>query len=272
MTSNSIKIIILLNLIAFILLSITYYFAFDIQWGVSKVAITWGVPTLIAALITLVAGLYTWKTKTLKWGFSGLAVAVIAAIYTSIILCSFSYVLLPSNNEIEQGETNVVEHSILKLVLSDISDNSKGNHYIVVTPETTLPSFEYTSIKENLAKYNYEFTYLIKLLSEKNQLKERLSINSSIDNGYYIDYDEFFSRYFDNNGNGYLRTNIFRPQVSEFVEVSLPVYDSTTGYVLVYVGKTNNSTNQFGGSGSIYVYKYLDGKLDYIDISPIWIK
>jgi hypothetical protein len=263
---------VIINLFASIALFITYYFAFDIQWGISKSAITWGIPTLIASLITLAAGLYTWKTKVSRWGFSGLAVAAIAAIYTSIILCSFSYVLLPSNNEIEQEETNIVEHSILKLVLSDISDNNKGNHYIVVTPETASPSFEYTTIKEYLAKYNYDFTYLIELFSEKNQLKNRLSINSSIDNGYYIDYDAIFSRYFDNSGNGYLRTNIFRPQVSKFVEVSLPAYDSTTGYVLIYVGETNNSTNQFGGSGSIYVYKYLDGKLNYIDIVPIWIK
>jgi hypothetical protein len=58
------------------------------------------------------------------------------------------------------------------------------------------------------------------------------------------------------------------PSSAGMTEVSIPAYDSVTGYMLISVG------TQFGylaGSGDIYVYKYEAGRLIYINRIGTWI-
>jgi hypothetical protein len=268
------KLIILtsLNLLASLLLFIIYFFRFDIQWGFYAESLTWGLPILLGAVITLAAGLYTWKTKLFKWGLSGLGAAAIAGIYTAVMLISFSYVMLPGYDVNEQGDVDTTENTILSLVLADIADRFEDGKYIVVDANTTYRDIEATRVNEYLKEQQHsDFTNLISLLSENNREQHRLAIDSSIENGYYIDHNEIFFRHFTNS-SGYLRTNIFHPQVSSFVKISLLAFEDVPGYVLVYIESTSNILFRYGGGSVIHLYEYSGGELTLIDLVPIAIK
>jgi hypothetical protein len=265
-------ILIVLNLLASLLLFIIYFFRFDIQWGFYAESLTWGLPILLGAFITLAAAIYTWKTKLFKWAVSGLGAAAIAGIYTAVMLISFSYLMLPGYDVNEQGDVDTTENTIMSLVLDDISDSLEDNKYIVVDADTTYRDIEATRVNEYLKEQqHYDFTNLVSQLSENNREQYRLAIGSSIENGYYIDHDEIFFRHFTNS-SGYLRTNIFHPQVSSFVKVSMPVYEDATGYVLVYIESTSNILFRYGGGSVIHLYEYSEGELTLIGLVPIAIK
>ena len=265
-------ILIVLNLAASLLLFIIYLFRFDIQWGLSVQSLTWGLPILLGAVITLAAGLYTWKTKLFKCAFSGLGAAAIAGIYTAVMLISFSYVMLPGYDVNEPEDVNTTENTILSLVLADIADRFEDGKYIVVDANTKYRDIEATRVNEYLQEQQHsDFTNLISLLSENNREQHRLAIDSSIENGYYIDHNEIFFRHFTNS-SGYLRTNIFHPQVSSFVKISMPAYEPLNGYVLVYIESTSNILFRYGGGSVLHLYEFSGGKLTLVDLVPIAIK
>jgi hypothetical protein len=56
-------ILIVLNLAASLLLFIIYFFRFDIQWGFYAQSLTWGLPILIGAFITLAVAYYKDKAR-----------------------------------------------------------------------------------------------------------------------------------------------------------------------------------------------------------------
>ena len=100
----------------------------------------------------------------------------------------------------------------------------------------------------------------------------RLNINSSVKDGYYVDYDGVFSRYVINDENsGWLRLQIFHPQVWGFSSISLPAYDPESGYVLIYIGNRMNSITHYSGGGDISIYRYIDGELTLLDYMIMWV-
>ena len=266
-------ILIVLNLLASILLFVIYFFRFDIQWGFYAQSLTWGLPILLGAVITLAAGLYTCKTKTFKWAVSGLGAAAIAGIYTAVMLISFSYLMLPGYDVNDQGDVNTTENTILSLVLADIADRFEDGKYIVVDANTTYRDIEAARVNEHLMEqeHYYDFTNLVGLLSENNREQHRLAIGSSIGNGYYVDHNELFSKHYSNT-RGCFTTGILHPQVSSFVKVSMPVYEDATGYVLVYMEFDYNSPFRPGGHTEVHVYTYSDNELTDAGFVPIAIK
>ena len=245
-----------------------YYFTLDIQWGFTTAAFTWGLPIVLASLVSLAAGILTIIKKAWKWGVAGLVVAVMALLYTGIMLHSFSYVLLSPQPEISPATPPSVENQILALALTD---RFKGSDYTVIKPDTNLTLVKAATIKERLAQSGRDYTNLITRFFETNQNTVRLSVSSSIKNGFYIDYEGKFARYFENGGGGWLRLNIFHPQVSSYTKVSFPAYDPETGYVLLYIRRTFNTHSHPGGDGILYVYQYADGKLTLLDFIPLWV-
>lgn len=265
-----------LNLIAFILLAVTYFFGFDIQWGFTASTLVWGLPLLIISLFVLIAGVFTWKKVSWKWGSTGLALMVIAFVYTNVLFNSYSYVLLPAQ---EKHENLSIEDKILSQAVSDrlgAQSGSKENHYTVVYPGTSMPFIDVatktSTIEEFSDKYGYDFTYLITRLVETNRESTRLNIDSSVYDGYYVDYDGVFSRYVTNDEySGWLRLQKFRPQVRGFSSISLPAYDSESGYVLIYTGNRMNSITRYSFGGDISIYRYIDGELIFLDYMILWV-
>lgn len=265
-----------LNFIAFILLAITYFFGFDVQWGFTASTLVWGLPVLIISLFVLIAGVLSWKRVSWKWGSTGLALAIAAFVYICILFNSYSYVLLPT---LAPHENLSIEDKILSQAVSDrlgTQSDVKENHYTVVYSDTSMPFIDIvkktSTIKEFSDKYGYDFTNLLNRLVEINQESTRLNVDSSVHDGYYIDYDGVFSRYVTNDEySGWLRLQMFHPQVWGFSSISLPAYDSESGYVLIYVGNRMNSITHYSSGGDIAIYRYIDGELTFLDYMIMWV-
>jgi hypothetical protein len=250
------------------LLAVLYYFGFDLQWGVTHTALTWGLPLVIASLLALTAGLLALNRKSIRWGIVGLGATVIVFIYYGIILFSFSYVLLLPDGVIEQTNTYPEQNNIIALALSDRFNNGG---YTVINPETTIPDITSDRIDAQLSKQNYDFTNLLSTLFKINRTPVKLNLKSSPREGYYMDYNGMFSRYIDKHGGGWLRWRVFHPQVSGYTQVSLPAYDPQSGYVLIYMQHTRNS-RFFGGGSDIFAYQYKNGELTFIDVVNVSIQ
>lgn len=95
-------------------------------------------------------------------------------------------------------------------------------------------------------------------LIRKNKEAVRLSLKSSPEDGYLIDYDGRFAKYFDQEGGGWEKWYEDNPQAHGSTRVSLPVYDQDTRLVLIYVV---TARHWLSGSGYLILYKYEDGKL-----------
>lgn len=140
-------ILIIANIILFCILGVWYFFAFDIQWGLTWQAFTWGLPLLAAIIIVIVCICKFIKRRKWRWGLSGIGVAVFALIYTIFILVFYSYHVVgePGNGPIKTLETE--ENRILSLVLTHFLDDGFG--YDVIYPESsTRYLFKGFSFKE----------------------------------------------------------------------------------------------------------------------------
>lgn len=266
MEKNWRKILIVTNIVAFAFGAIVYYFAFDIRWGVTTTAITWGVPLALTSLFALTASIIVWKRKQLKWGLFSLGIIAAALIYMGIMLHFFSWVLLPQQ---EEQHPQSEEDKVLALVLTERFN--KDGDYSVISPFTVFPDTELDTVKERLNIYSCDFTELINRFFELNDSTVSLSLNSSPSKGYYVDYKGIFSKYIEHSGGTSLRWLLFHPQASGYVSISMPAYDSETGYFLIYIGYSSVSYHHPGGSGDILLYKYEDGKVTLVDIVPVWI-
>lgn len=266
------KILAILCIPLFICLGIVYFFAFDIQWGYTTATLLWGLPLAIFAICTLAAGIFALKNVTWKWGVTGIGFAAAACVYTGILLNSFSYILLPQ--EVSKTNSDTVENKIIALaVIDDLarSNRYEDNKYVVISPDTTISIFLHypSDIKDFTAQTGYDITPLAKELLEINQETARLSLASSVNDGYYVDYGNTFPRYFTNRYFGWLRWRL-HPQVSGYLRVSLPAYDPETGYVLVSIRTVYNSYTEGHTDRNISLYRYIDGKLTYVDTPAQW--
>lgn len=156
-----------------------------------------------------------------------------------------------------------------------------------------------------LYSVDFDFSNLIDQLIEVNRRPVPLTIKSSFKDGYYIDYYDIYNKWianffgvsatnyevietskwdiyrrFNRRLADYYRErekkstfvdtkilwdtfNTSHPDVRSIVTISKPAYDPETGYMLiVYEG---------GGTGSIDVYKYENGRLIYLGPYIIWI-
>ena len=255
-----------LNIIAFIVLAALYYGGFIVQWGHTALAIKWGLPMAVISLFALLAAIFALIKANWKLGIIGLGAVVIVIVYMNILLNSYSYVLLPAQTS---NETPTVENKIITQVIQDYlmrEGDYKENCYTIVNPYTRcipVDSHAIEGIKGYSNEYGYDFATLLKRLVEINQTSVRLDINSSISDGYCVDYDYAFSRYYDRGyTHGSLGCRLFRPQILGFATVSLPAYDSETGYVMMCVDIWYRAYTQSGGNVSIY--RYIDGNLTFI--------
>ena len=107
-------------------------------------------------------------------------------------------------------EKPVEDSFILSLVLSR---SYEEGGYTVVDPQTSLghPAFNDPKSVEQTKKYilekikieECEISKLVDLLFERNKIPVRLSLKSSPKDGYLIDYDGKYEKYFEKDGGGW---------------------------------------------------------------------
>jgi hypothetical protein len=117
---------------------------------------------------------------------------------------------------------------------------------------------------------------LVDRFFELNGDNRTLEIKSSLDGGYFIDYDQKYDQFLVDTSNGqyagrnpwaeWVGKNI--PDFAGFANLSIPAYDPATGYAVMYGGFTYGG---LGGSGDFYLLKYDAGKLTVIYSFQIWI-
>jgi hypothetical protein len=291
------KVIIVMALVFFwILIVAWYFFAFDLQWGVTWQSVTLGLPLLAAIVLIPLCVVYFLKRRKWRWGFYGVGGGFVVLVYTGLLLVFFSYLIVgePKNNPKVTPETE--ENRILKLVLSEFGGNGIG--YLVVDPEISTryigknaEEHEGTKkyIQGHFMNYEYEGDYfgimtitgnisigikdekvsaLIDRFLEINQSSANLTLKSSPKDGYYIDYDGKFSRYYKSGfDEGWIRTRLCRPATFS-ADISLPVYDPDTGLILIYFGSQGAPLS---GSGDIYLFEYKNGNLKCLGSVMVWI-
>jgi hypothetical protein len=150
--------------------------------------------------------------------------------------------------------------------------------FTVVDPETSLShvaredSEEIKQTKryvtEHLQTNGIVVTKLVDELFEHNRKPVRLTLQSSPKDGYVIDYDGKYAKYFDKDGGGWEKWYKENPKAHGNTTVSLPVYDRKTGLVLVYTG---TQSHWLAGSGWVILYKYENGELKEINKVMMWI-
>jgi hypothetical protein len=109
---------------------------------------------------------------------------------------------------------------------------------------------------------------LVDKFFERNKNTIRLSIKSSPKDGYIIDRDGKFQKYFEKGGGGWDKWRAENPNAHGNVRVSMPVYDEKIGFVLIYIGQV---VDALMGSGRVILFKQENGKLKYVKAVEIWI-
>jgi hypothetical protein len=175
------------------------------------------------------------------------------------------------------ADDNYLEQAnqILSLLLK--SHDSNGD-YTVVSPETSTGVDWFDTAEEaknyiidTATRFNtltYDFTNLANQLYEINLKYKYLTLQSSTKDGYYVDYDGKFSQYFEKDGGGWEQWHQEHPEAHGSTSISIPAYAPKTGYILIYMG---TQYDWLMGSGGLYVFKYIHGKLTEIDHSQMWV-
>lgn len=162
---------------------------------------------------------------------------------------------------------------VLPLVLADFIE---GGGYKIVAPETNNyrlkpERFDDDFKKRMLADLQVEgedVSGLLDKLVKRNSEQVKLNIPSSEKDGYLIDYERKFDKYFERSGGGWTRLYKENPKAYGFVNISLPSYDEKTGLVLIYKGVENDN---LAGAGFLYLYRCQNGKLTQLRRAIMWI-
>jgi hypothetical protein len=165
----------------------------------------------------------------------------------------------------------------------DFNDPNQVREYIqglytVVAPQTTLSDFDPNDTKEiegtkknirdNLKIEGYDIGELVDRLFERNKKPVRLSIDSSPYDGYIVDYEGDYHKYFKRDGGGWEKLYQDHPKATGYTDISLPAYDPKTRIVIVYKATQHNWLD---GAGWVIAYKYEAGKLKELGRIMLWI-
>ena len=170
-----------------------------------------------------------------------------------------------------------LDNTILALALADAYTNED---YVVVHPKAELDSVG--AARLNILRTHWAVAVrpgtnmvigsLVDQLFERNKgsgtrQAVRLTLGSSLTNGYVVDHEGKYGNYFRNDGGSWPRLYEENPKVRGMVTVSLPAYDEKTGLVVLYKG-----THEHGlqGRGEVILYRYESGKLRKLKSITLW--
>ena len=177
----------------------------------------------------------------------------------------------------ESQATNL-DNTILALVLTE---SYADGGYAVVYPKAAFQLMEVQpeEVKRSLKHFpnrrdtNDVVNSLVDRLFERNRLSGtrkavQFSLPSSPTNGYVLDYDAKYGKYFKNDGGGWPQFYKENPKAHGIITVSLPAHDEQSGLVLIYRGISQHGLQ---GKGELILYKLEKGQLSQIDRVVLWI-
>ena len=167
-----------------------------------------------------------------------------------------------------------LDDSILALALAGPSTNGS---YVAVYSKAGLDCVDISqaqAIKRSLSGRGADAVIgsLVDQLFARNKSSAtrqavRLTLTSSLTNGYVVDHDEKYVRYFQNDGGGWPRLYEENPKCRGMITVSLPAYDKKTGLVMLYKGVHEHGLQSFG---EVILYRHESGKLKKLSTLPLW--
>jgi hypothetical protein len=203
------------------------------------------------------------KEKVMRKGWS-LAVGI----------CLVWVGLCVPQNALGQVDDNLLLAKVLEKVFGG------GSGFTVVSPKTYFLShmapfrdgIEQAKAKEKMKEHfkneGYNIDPLVDLLFERNIRSVRLSLKSSPQNGYFIDYHGEYARYFEGKegegGKLYKKHSKARGQT----RISLPAYDPDLHILLLYYG---THADVLAGAGYVVAYRYENAQLNELGRMLIWI-
>ena len=175
---------------------------------------------------------------------------------------------------ISRTPASLDDNTFLAMVLTNPSENGG---YTVLKPVSALRvSLNVPEDVERVRKYILErikvpdcdMGPLVDLFFQRNKMPAKLTLASSQRNGYIVDYDGRYAKYFEKDGGGWARWRKENPWALSRTEVSLPAYDPKAHIVLVYIG---TDVGPLAGSGHVVAYRYESGGLKEIGRAMLWV-
>lgn len=158
------------------------------------------------------------------------------------------------------------DNTLLALILKQSVPDGK---YTVVDPEARLSDNpDKAALLEQFKTDHAIVGPLIDQLIERNTEPALLTLESSPENGYVVDYDGAYAKYFEEDGGAWDQLYEEHPDAAGTTTVSLPAYDEASGYVLIYQG---TQMHWLAGQGNLVLYKYADGKMTEVESIMLWI-
>ncbi len=190
-----------------------------------------------------------------------------------IIILMVCLLLGPSCATVKEKEVD--NDLLLSLVLHQSYDDGG---YTVVAPQTGISHLHTDDPKEveQAKRYihekikidGYDIGMLVDLLFERNRQPVSLSLKSSPKDGYLIDYDGRYAKYFEEGGGSWEQWYKENPKAHGWTSVSLPAYDEKSNVLLIYLG---TQSHWLAGGGWIIAYKYEKGKLKELGRVMLWV-
>jgi hypothetical protein len=143
--------------------------------------------------------------------------------------------------------------------------------YTVISPTTNLPEH---MLKSDLGKIIWpkvndeSIDDLIENLLLKNKEECEINIKSSQSNGYIIDYDLNYEKYFYKNGGGWEQWYIDHPNAYGYTSISLPFYDKERNLIIIYIGTQDH---WLAGAGGLVIFQLVDNELVEIEWIGLWV-
>jgi len=173
-------------------------------------------------------------------------------------------------------QATVNDNKIFTLALEQFH---KDGGYTVVNPKTgfsysfTRDAKELEQVKQRITEFfksdGARIAKLVDQLFERNKAPAPLMLRSFPENGYVIDYDGKYAKYFDKkDGRGWERWRNENPKAHGSTSISLPAHDPETGLLLIEIG---TQWNGLAGRGFLILYKYENGEIKEIKRMETWV-
>ena len=187
-----------------------------------------------------------------------------------VAVIALTFILSNSTSGLAQEiKTDEEENKFLSIVLKQY----KGKGFNVVHPKTIGPASFSGGIRKamqnSLKLPDGKSSFLIDAFLKKNRQSAIISLKSNKEKGYVIDYDSskperrFFDKFLllRKKGKVYAGADLA-------IRISRPLYDKSTGVVLIYV-------DWLGGShyseSEVIQFRYQGGKLTRVDSIVLWV-
>ncbi len=180
---------------------------------------------------------------------------------------------------VTQNTKGQVDDNLLLAMVLEKAFGGRGG-FTVVSPKTFFLSHmapfrdgvELTKAKQKMKEHfnneGYNIDSLVDLLFERNSRSVRLSLKSCPQNGYFIDYQGEYARYFKKNGGGGDKRYKEHPDARGDTRISLPAYDPDLHILLVYL---ETQADVLAGAGYVVAYRYENAQLNELGRITIWI-